>query len=467
MRAQAPVSKIPVVHDADNHVPGRALGTPPGDVHSEQVRVVPMFDWRQLQRWGISESQLPLVGAGLVLVLQTLLIGALILQRGRRRRTELALLESQRRYGLATGAGALGVWDWNFETQELYVDPVLKSLLGFGDAEISKRPEDWGARVHPDDVPAAAARVQACVEGESETYEIEHRMLHKDGSTKWFLSRGSAMRRADGTMRRLVGTKVDITERKRAEETIRESEAALQISHREIHHLAGRLIEAQDAERARVARDLHDDVSQQLAGLSIAFSGLTRRVAALPGSENVERDLWVLQQRTLMLTESVRHLSHDLHPSVLRHVGLVSALTDYCAELARVHGVAITCSAEGDFECLTPDAALCLYRIAQEALRNVAAHAGASMADVRLRRIGESGELTIADDGRGFDRAASHTKSKGLGLVSITERVRLAGGTLSIETELKKGTRLRVQIPVNESTGDNGVGAGQLAGMRL
>ena len=111
----------------------------------------------------------------------------------------------------------------------------------------------------------------------------------------------------------------------------------MQISHREIHHLAGRLIEAQDAERARVARDLHDDVSQQLAGLSIAFSGLTRRVAALPGSENVERDLWVLQQRTLMLTENVRHLSHDLHPSVLRHVGLVSALTDLLRRALRVY----------------------------------------------------------------------------------------------------------------------------------
>jgi two-component system sensor histidine kinase UhpB len=202
---------------------------------------------------------------------------------------------------------------------------------------------------------------------------------------------------------------------------------------------------------------LHDDVSQQLAALSIAFSGLNHRVAGLPGIADVQRDLRALHQRTLTLTESVRHLSHDLHPTVLQHVGLVAALTAYCAELSHAHEVAITCTAEGDFECLAPDAALCFYRIAQEALRNVVAHADASVANVHLRRIGESVELTIADDGKGFVLAGSHRSGKGLGLVSITERVRLAGGTLTVVTELKKGTQLRVQIPVR-APATHGVG---------
>ena len=111
-----------------------------------------------------------------------------------RRRAEDALRESQQRYSLATAAGAVGVWDWNFETNELFVDPGLKSLLGFDDGEISNRPDDWGSRVHPQDAPAAAAGIQACIDGVSDTYEIEHRMLHKDGSVKWMLSRGSALR---------------------------------------------------------------------------------------------------------------------------------------------------------------------------------------------------------------------------------------------------------------------------------
>ena len=216
-----------------------------------------------------------------------------------RKDSEDALRESQQRYAMATTAGALGVWDWNFQTNELYVDPTLKSLLGFEDEEITNRPEDWGSRVHPQDLPVAGAHVKACIDGHTDVYEVEHRMLHKDGSSKWFLSRGSAKRGADGTLHRLVGTKVDITERKLAGEAIRESEAALQASNREIRHLAGSLITAQDAERARIARDLHDDVSQQLAALSIALSGLKRRVWAASQDEDLQTGLSSIQQRAV------------------------------------------------------------------------------------------------------------------------------------------------------------------------
>ena len=113
------------------------------------------------------------------------------------------------------------------------------------------------------------------------------------------------------------------------------------------------------------------------------------------------------------------------------------------------HGPVLTCSAEGDFASIAPEVALCLYRIAQEALRNVVAHAGASRADVRLLRSGDHAEMTIADDGKGFDVARSLERGKGLGLVSIRERVRLAGGTVSFEADGKQGTRVRVRIPVS------------------
>ena len=190
-------------------------------------------------------------------------------------------------------------------------------------------------------------------------------------------------------------------------------------------------------------------MSQQLAGVSIALSSLKHRMEESQVSEELKAELRALHQRTATLAQNVRHLSHDLHPTVLRHGGLVAALTSYCAELERSHGPVLTCSAEGDFASIAPEVALCLYRIAQEALRNVVAHAGASRADVRLLRSGDHAEMTIADDGKGFDVARSLERGRGLGLVSIRERVRLAGGTVSFEADGKQGTRVRVQVPVN------------------
>jgi two-component system sensor histidine kinase UhpB len=157
-----------------------------------------------------------------------------------------------------------------------------------------------------------------------------------------------------------------------------------------------------------------------------------------------------LQQQTLTLARNVRQLSHDLHPTVLRHLGLGKALASYCGELERSHGVVMRCGTDGEFASIGPEAGLCLYRIAQEALRNVVAHAGASRADVRLCRKDHQAEITITDDGHGFD-LNDPERRHGLGLVSITERAKLAGGTVSIETGLNRGTHVRATIPVNGS----------------
>jgi PAS domain S-box-containing protein len=391
-------------------------------------------------------QQYELVGAALLIVLQAALIVTLLLQRSRRRHVESALIESQQRYSLASAAGAVGIWDWNFETNELFIDSRLKSLLGFDDAEISTRPQDWGSRVHPQDLADAGAAVQACMDGHTDAYQVEHRMLHKNGGVRWMLSRGSAIRGADGGLRRLVGTKVDITERKEAEESIRENQAVLRSSHQQIHDLAGLLIASQEVERARIARELHDDLSQQTAGLSIGLSALKRRLAAQAETSDLSGDIASLQERALGLAEHIRHLSHDLHPSVLQHAGLVAALTAHCLDIERQHALVVRFNASEDVE-VPPELALCLYRVTQEALRNIVTHSKAGHAEVRLLRLNGHVELTIEDDGRGFDTAKAAKGSRGLGLVSINERVRLAGGTVSLVTELGKGTRVRVQIP--------------------
>jgi PAS domain S-box-containing protein len=388
-------------------------------------------------------------GAG-VLVLQSGFIAALLIQRARRVRAQNALRENQHRYAMATAAGAVGVWDWDFATNEIYVDPTLKSILGLDAGVLPISADVWGSRIHPDDLALAAARTKACIDGTVDEYEVEHRMIHKDGSVRWFLSRGSLVTAADGASHRMIGTKVDITERKRAENAIRESEAVLQATTRELQDLAGRLIASQEVERARLARDLHDGLSQQLAGLSIALSGIKRRAVDVPGAGDLHADLSTLQQRTIGLAEDIRHLSHDLHPSVLEHAGLVAALAAHCTDLQRRELVDISFEADGDFttSAANADVDLCLYRVAQEALRNVVTHARARNAEVRLARIGDRIQLSVADDGRGFDINQASAGAKGLGLVSINERVRIAGGTVSIMTEVNKGTRVRVDLPV-------------------
>ena len=387
--------------------------------------------------------------AGVLLIvvgLQAAAIVALLVERTRRTRAEQLLHASEARLRLMLDRAPGMIWTARPDTTLDYVNRFCAEFTGLPIEKLLD--EGWLEAVHPDDRDPAASIYVPAVEAHR-PFLVEYRMRRADGPYRWVLATGVPMFGPEGGFSGYVGVDIDITELKNAEERTREKQAALEASQREIQQLAGRLIEAQDTERARIARDLHDDASQQLAGLSIALSSLKHRMDESQVSDELKADLRALHQRTAALAQNVRNLSHDLHPTVLKHGGLVTALTSYCAELQRSHSTVLTCGAEGDFASIPPEVALCMYRIAQEALRNVVAHAGASRADVRLLRTGDSAEITIADDGRGFDVAKSLERCKGLGLVSIRERVRFAGGTVSFEANRKKGTRVRVQVPVS------------------
>lgn len=388
-----------------------------------------------------------IVGALLILVVvQSAALVALLVQRARRAGAERVLRAREERFRLMANRAPVMMWTARPDTTLDFLNTTCVEFTGMPLERLLD--EGWLNAVHPEDMDHCNRTYVPAVEARR-PFLMEYRLRNADGAYRWILDSAVPRYGDDGHYAGYIGCSIDITERRNAEDAIRESQAALEVSHREIQHLAGRLIEAQDAERARIARDLHDDVSQQLAGLSIAFSGLRQQLNELRGSEGLHEDLNALQQRTTTIAQSVRHLSHDLHPTVLRHAGLVAALTAYCVELERTHGTVLTCIAEGDFGSVTSEAALCLYRVAQESLRNVIAHAGASRASVRLRRAGDIAEMTLTDDGRGFDFASSRERGKGLGLVSITERVRLAGGTISIVTEPTKGTCVRVEVPAD------------------
>ena len=234
-------------------------------------------------------------------------------------------------------------------------------------------------------------------------------------------------------------------------DVLRASELVVDLrrSNQQISDLIGRLIAAQESERTRIARDLHDDVSQRVAVLSIMMSGLKRRLSGQPNEADLKSALTTMQQATDALGEGIRHVSHDLHPSQLQHSGLVRALDALCSDFEKFQAVKTSFTADGDIGDVEWDASLCLYRVAQEALRNVAKHAEARHVRVELSRGLRGVQLSIDDDGKGFDEVKMREERHGLGLISIDERVRLLRGTVQIETRHRGGTRLNVQLPLS------------------
>ena len=336
------------------------------------------------------------------------------------------------------------IWTARPDTTLDYLNRTIAEFTGHPLEQLAGN--GWLDSVHPEDLERCLATYMPAFEARR-PFLLEYRLRHADGRYRWLMASGVPKYGPDGAFAGYIGCDLDISERKRAEESVRESQAALEVSHREIQDLAGRLIEAQDAERARIARDLHDDVSQQLAGVSIAFSSLKQRLGEYHIDEELRQELIELQHQTLTLARSLRQLSHDLHPTVLQHLGLVKGLTSYCGELGRAHGVAITCTAEGDLGNITPDAALCIYRIAQEALRNVIAHAGQAVPTFDCSdpaaRWRSSSPMTAADSTPPAPREAGAS-----GLVSIAERAKIAGGTISIERG-RRGNGVHASIPAD------------------
>lgn len=213
--------------------------------------------------------------------------------------------------------------------------------------------------------------------------------------------------------------------------------------------LSGQLILAQEAERTRIARQLHDDVNQDLATLAIHLSSLKRRIP--PTLPECQSEVEYLQKAAVQVSEDIRTLSHDLHPGVLRHVGLSPALRGHCVEFARGHQIDVRYTDTAGSIQLPEAIQLCLYRVAQEAMRNVIRHAQATRVEVTLSRGPNTLELRIVDNGRGFD-PGSPSAAKGLGLLSMDERVRLIGGRILLQAKPGHGTDLCVAITLPGGT---------------
>ena len=234
--------------------------------------------------------------------------------------------------------------------------------------------------------------------------------------------------------------------RRRAEETIRAREAALRTSFEQIRQMAGRLIHAQEVARAGVAQDLHDDVCQQLVFVSMGVATLKNAAGDLQDKATQEA-LSAIEDDTRKVFEGLRRLSHDLHPATLRLLGLAAALRTHCTEVTKHHGIEVAFTADGVPPVVHKDVAVCFFRIAQEALRNGIVHGGARHLSVTLSGSGGHLDLSVADDGLGFDVAAAYQDGGGLGLATMSERARVVGGLVTITSRPAQGTTVRVRGP--------------------
>ncbi len=319
------------------------------------------------------------------------------------------------------------------EFQNEIVNEKFTTLFGYSKEDVTCI-ADWWPLAYPDEAYREKirteweARVTEAVENRSEVAPMEARVCCKDGSYRYiefhFASLGAT---------NLVSF-VDITDRKLAQD--------------ELEKVGRRLIAAQEAESARIARELHDDFSQRLALQGI---GLARLLKNLPESEvEVRGKIQELLKRNQEISIDMHTLSHQLHSSKLEHVGLVSALTGLCEELSSKFKIHVEFSECGVPSDIPKDVALCLFRITQEAVSNMAKHSKVTQAQVKCSGTNNEIRLRIVDAGVGFDPAVRST-SAGIGLVSMRERLRLVGGTLSVQSEPMRGTEILAAVPLSAS----------------
>jgi two-component system sensor kinase FixL len=356
-------------------------------------------------------------------------VGAAQLAR-RLQATEASLRENEQRLSLAADAGNLGIWVRDIARDEIWATDKWRQLFGFAKSDRVDM-HCILQRLHPrdrDDVSQALAK--ALETGGS--YEKDYRIILPDGGIRWIASRGGVEFDASSKPILMRGASIDITSRKQTEEAARD--------------LSGRLIQAREEAQMQLARDLHDDLSQSLALLCIELEMFSQSLPAERGQ--ISERLREFSAQVKRLSSEVHRLSHELHPAKLEQLGLVAALRGFCGEFAVVHKIPVEFADRSVPREVPRDTALCLYRIAQEALHNVVKHSGARAARVELCKEGGELRLTIADNGVGFDPEAKRANGS-LGLVSMSERARFAHGRLSIDSRAEKGTRVETRVPID------------------
>jgi len=428
-------------------------GEKPQDIPRVEGANTYMFDWRALQRWGLKVSDLPpdsivlnhrptvwesykwyIIGGFSLILIETLLIFGLIWQSARRKEAETqlgitleAVRESERRFRLVANTAPVMIWMSGPDKLCNYFNQPWLEFTGRPiDAELG---HGWSECVHPKDLKNCLdMRTRAFDLRES--FKMQYRLRRHDGQYRWLLDIGVPRLNLDESFAGYIGSCMDITDHKLAQEALAS--------------VGRRLIEAQEKERTWIARELHDDINQRIALLAVELAQCDQH---LPKSEaTAHNQIHHLGESLAALGSDIHALSHRLHSSKLEHLGLVSAVGGFCKEFSEQQKVEIDFRHKGIPPSLSKELSLCLFRVLQEALQNAVKHSGRRNFDVELQETSESIQLTVSDQGIGFDPQGAIDRL-GLGLISMRERLQLVGGEFSIESKHGSGTTIRARVP--------------------
>jgi PAS domain S-box-containing protein len=341
------------------------------------------------------------------------------------------LRENEERFRFVANAAPVMIWMSGPDKLCTYFNRFWLDFTGRTmEAELGN---GWADGIHPDDR-------RQCLEAYARAFDrhrpftIEYRLRRYDGEYRWILGSGVPRFDQNGCFGGYIGSAVDVSDRKRAEEAL--------------SGLGGRLLEAQEQERRYIARELHDDISQKLAVLSLELQQFKN---LLPDSQaTVVKRLESLMKRTSDVAGDVHWLSHRLHSSRLETLGLVAAMNGFCGELSAQRNVQIDFTHRGVPDTLPEPISLCLFRVLQEALNNAVKHSGVRQFETRLERVADELHLTVRDRGVGFDPTTA-MYTEGIGLMSMRERVSLVKGTMSIVSKPQGGTEITCRVPIKPS----------------
>jgi len=343
------------------------------------------------------------------------------------RETAQAGRESEGRFRLVANAAPVLIWMSDASKQCNYFN--LRWLEFTGRSLNEELGKGWSEGVHPED-RAMCMDLYVRSFDAHKPFKMQYRLRRHDGEYRWMIDIGVPRLNEDSSFAGYIGSCMDVTDHKTAEEAL--------------STVGRKLIEAAENERVRIARELHDDICQRLTILGLEIEQSIRSTGGIGPHIEKMREAW---EQCSGITGDVQALSHELHSSMLDHLGLIAAAHSFCHEFSEQQSVTVRFSHEGVPSSLPREVSLCLFRVTQEALHNAVKHSGASSFDVSLLGTGNALELDVHDGGIGFDLDRVR-RNGGLGLVSMEERVHLVKGTFSIDSKANGGTTVRARVPL-------------------